>query len=152
MMSTWFLPRFRSSVSIEQDKLSLIRKGIKVKKLIFSEFPNNFVLFKKYNIFSTKMYQNLLELHGVDSSNQEIITVMKEQMFLLQTLLLSALNHQKNLQSYVWWHLKGLLLEWPPSEKKFFVAFLENGLSVQSSAMIRSKIQSMLIAISSYQD
>ena len=62
-------------MSIEQDKLSLMRMGIKVKKLIFSELPNDLVLFKQYNIFSIKMYQNLLELHGVDSSNQEIITV-----------------------------------------------------------------------------
>ena len=59
----------------EQDKLSLMRKEIKVKKLIFSELPNNFVLFKQYNISSTKMYQNLLELHAVDSANQETITV-----------------------------------------------------------------------------
>ena len=44
----------------EQDKLSLMRKKIKVKKLIFSELPNDFVLFKQYNISSTKMYQNLL--------------------------------------------------------------------------------------------
>ena len=59
----------------EQDKLSLMRKEIKIKKLIFSELPNDFVLFKQYNISSTKMYQNLLELHAVDSSNQETITV-----------------------------------------------------------------------------
>ena len=69
-------------MSIEQDKLSLMRVGIKVKKLIFSELQNDFVLFKQYNIFSTKMNQNLLELHGVDSvnvtvdsSNQEIIII-----------------------------------------------------------------------------
>ena len=59
----------------EQDKLSLMRKEIKVKKLIFSELPNDFVLFKQYNISSTKMYQNLLELHAVDSANHETITV-----------------------------------------------------------------------------
>ena len=46
-----------------------------VKKLIFSELPNDFVLFKEYNISSTKTYQNLLELHAVVSSNQETITV-----------------------------------------------------------------------------
>ena len=40
----------------EQDKLSLIRKEIKVKKLIFLELPNDFVLYKQYNISSTKMY------------------------------------------------------------------------------------------------
>ena len=59
----------------EQDKLSLMRKEIKVKKLIFSELPNDFVLFKQYNISSTKMYQNLLELQAIDSANQETIDV-----------------------------------------------------------------------------
>ena len=57
------------------NKLSLMRKEIKVKKLIFSELPNDSFLFKQYNISSTKMYQNLLELHAVDSANQETITV-----------------------------------------------------------------------------
>ena len=38
----------------EQDRLSLLRKVIKVKKLIFLELPND--LFKQYNISSTKMY------------------------------------------------------------------------------------------------
>ena len=38
---------------IERDKLSLIRKEIKVKKLIFLELPKDFVLFKQYNISST---------------------------------------------------------------------------------------------------
>ena len=59
----------------EQDKLSLMRKEIKVKKLLFLELPCDFVLFKHYNIFSTKMYQNLLGLHAVDSANQKTITV-----------------------------------------------------------------------------
>ena len=74
-------------MSIEQDKLSLMRVGIKVKKLIFSELQNDFVLFKQYNIFSMKMYQNLLELHGVVSFIQEIITV--EDIYEGTNLLLS---------------------------------------------------------------
>ena len=45
------------------------------KKLILSELPNYFVLLKQYNIFSTKIYQNSLELQDIDSSNREIITV-----------------------------------------------------------------------------
>ena len=55
--------------------MNKMRKEIKVKKLIFSELPNDFVLFKQYNISSTKMYQNLLELHAVDSSNQETLAI-----------------------------------------------------------------------------
>ena len=82
----------------EQDKLSLIRKEIKVKKLIFLELPNDFVLYKQYNISSTKMYQNHLELHVIDSSNQEV---------------------KKSEEPFV-------DLEWPPSEEEFFIALLEN--------------------------
>ena len=59
----------------EQDKLSLMRKEIKVKNLLFSESPCDFVLFKQYNISFIKMYQNLLGLHAVDSANKKTITV-----------------------------------------------------------------------------
>ena len=82
----------------EQDRLSLLRKVIKVKKLIFLELPNDFVLYKQYNISSTKMYQNHLELHVIDSSNQKV---------------------KKSEEPFV-------DLEWPPSEEEFFIALLEN--------------------------
>ena len=52
-----------------------MRREIKFKKVVFSELPNDFVLFKQYNISSKQMYQNLLALHSVDASNQEVITV-----------------------------------------------------------------------------
>ena len=50
----------------EQDKLFLMRKEIKFKKLVFSEL---FVLFKQLNLSSTKMFQNLLALHAVESAH-----------------------------------------------------------------------------------
>ena len=59
----------------EQDKLSLMRKEIKVKKLLFSDHSCDFALFKQYNISFTKMCQNLLGLHTVDSANQKTITI-----------------------------------------------------------------------------
>ena len=80
----------------EQDKLSLIRKEIKVKKLIFLELLNHFVLFKQYNFSSTKMYQNLLNL-----------TPERTQSL------------KKSEEPFVDLHL-------PPSEAEFFIAFLEN--------------------------
>ena len=55
----------------EQDQLSVMRREIKFKKLIFSDLPPNFVLFKQYNISAKQMYQNLLALHSVDACNQE---------------------------------------------------------------------------------
>ena len=59
----------------ESDQLSIMRREVKFKKLVFSELPPDFVLFKQYNITAKQMYQNLLALHSVDNSNQEVISV-----------------------------------------------------------------------------
>ena len=59
----------------EQDKLAILRREIKLKKIMFSELPSDFVYFKQYNISSKQMYENLLALHSVDQCNQEVITV-----------------------------------------------------------------------------
>ena len=55
----------------EQDQLSIMRREIKSKKLIFSELPS----LKQNNISAKQMYQNLLALHSVDACNQEVISV-----------------------------------------------------------------------------
>ena len=120
----------------EQDKLSLM-KEIKEKKLIFSDLPNDFVLFKQYNISSTKMYQNLLELHAVDSSNQEIITV--EDIYEGTNVLASnptlerTQSSKKSAKPRLMTSEEPFVdLEWPPSEEEFFIALLENEWSVCS--------------------
>ena len=59
----------------EEDQLSLMRKEVKFKKMVFSELPADFVLFKQYNISASKMYQNLLALHAVNPANQETVSV-----------------------------------------------------------------------------
>ena len=59
----------------EEDKLVLMRKEIKFKKMVFSELPTDFVMFKQYNITASKMFQNLMALHAVDPANQESISV-----------------------------------------------------------------------------
>ena len=58
----------------EQAQLSVIWREIKFK-VVFSEHPNEFILFKQFNIYAKKMYQNLLALHSVDASHQEVIPV-----------------------------------------------------------------------------
>ena len=40
----------------EQDQLAVMRREIKFKKVVFSELPNDFVLFKQYNISAKQMY------------------------------------------------------------------------------------------------
>ena len=59
----------------EQDQLSIMRREVKFKKLLFSDLPSDFKLFRQHNISAKVMYQNLLQLHAVDESNQEIISV-----------------------------------------------------------------------------
>ena len=113
----------------EQDKLSLIKKEIKVKKLIFLEFPNDFVLFKQYNISSTKMYENLLKLHAIDSSNQEVITV--EDIYEGTNVFASNPTSERT-QSLKKSEEPFVDLEWPPSEEEFFILLLENEWSVCS--------------------
>ena len=52
-----------------------MRKEIKFKKLVFLELPKDFIVFKQYNLSSSKIYQNLLALHSVKSAHQENISV-----------------------------------------------------------------------------
>ena len=79
----------------EQDKLMLMRKEIKFKKLFFSEFPKDFILFKQYNLSSSKMYQNLLALHAVESAHQEDISVEDIYEVAESLASLPALHTQK---------------------------------------------------------
>ena len=58
----------------EQDRLSIMRKEVKLKKMMFSQLPADFVLFKQYNLSSSQMYKNLLDLHAVDPANQETVS------------------------------------------------------------------------------
>ena len=46
----------------EQDKLSLMRKEVKMKKMIFSELPQDFVLFKQYNITTAQMLRTFMRI------------------------------------------------------------------------------------------
>ena len=59
----------------EQDQLSIMRREVKFKKLLFSDLPSDFKLFRQHNISAKIMYQNLLQLHAVDESNQETISI-----------------------------------------------------------------------------
>ena len=59
----------------EQDQLAILRRERKLKNALFLEMPSDFVYFKQYNITAKQMYENLLALHTVDPSDQEVITV-----------------------------------------------------------------------------
>ena len=70
----------------EEDQLSLMRKEVKFKKMVFSELPADFVLFKQYNISASKMYQNLLALHAVNPANQVDIYEVTDALASLPSL------------------------------------------------------------------
>ena len=72
----------------EEDQLSLMRKEVKFKKMVFSELPADFVLFKQYNISASKMYQNLLALHAVNPANQVDIYEVTDALASLPSCLL----------------------------------------------------------------
>ena len=83
------------------------------------------------------MYQNLLELHAVDSANQETITV--EDIYEGTNVLASNPTLERTQSSKKSAKPCSMEteepfadLEWPPSEEEFFIALLENEWSVCS--------------------
>ena len=49
----------------------MLQSPHRIKKVVFSELPSDFVLFKQYNISAEQMYQKLFPLHSVDATYQE---------------------------------------------------------------------------------
>ena len=115
----------------EEDKLVLMRKEIKFKKMVFSELPTDFVMFKQYNITASKMFQNLMALHAVDPANQESISVediyeVTDALASLPSLHRPKASRKKQSSAQV--GQESLAdLEWPPQEEEFVVALEADG-------------------------
>ena len=75
----------------EPDQLSVMRREVKFKKIMFSNLPSNFSLFRQYKITAKVMYQNLLQLYLVNDSNQ---TVSVEDIYEI-TKSLASLSKNK---------------------------------------------------------
>lgn len=115
----------------EQDQLSIMRREIKFKKLIFSELPSDFVLFKQNNISAKQMYQNLLALHSVDACNQEVISV--EDIYEITDSLDSLSVGKPQKKSKVAQQPEEEAdLEWPPQEEEFLITLDETGWTLGS--------------------
>ena len=80
----------------EPDQLSVMRREVKFKKIMFSNFPSTFSLFRQYNITAKVMYQNLLQLYLVNDSNQ---TVSVEDIYEITKSLasLGKKNHKREI-------------------------------------------------------
>ena len=115
----------------EQDQLSVMRREIKFKKLIFSDLPPNFVLFKQYKISAKQMYQNLLALHSVDACNQEVISV--EDIYEITDSLDSlSVGKPQNKSRTAQAPKEATDLEWPPQEEEFLITLDEGGWTLGS--------------------
>ena len=121
----------------EQDQLSVMRREIKLKKLIFSDLPSDFILLKQYNITAKQMFQNLLALHAVDPSNQETITVEdiyevtdSLSMLPLMTGLKKPRSKSNTSQQASAETVRDF--EWPPHEEEFVITLEENGWNLGS--------------------
>ena len=121
----------------EQEKLSIMRREIEFKKLMFSELSSDFILFKQYNITSANMFQNLLDLHAVDPAHQGTILVedIYEVTNILATLpaldVSSTKTRKRTSLGQTQSDVGAMVdLEWPPCEEEFIIALEEEGWSV----------------------
>ena len=133
----------------ENDQLSVMRREAKLKKTMFSEMPTDFILFKQYNISAKQMYQNLLALHSVDSSHQEVVSV--EDIYAVTESLdsLSMQNPTKKRSALAPERRAPTGdVQWPPQEEDFVITLDEGGWglgSVQSYDPDQDSIQVQLL-------
>merc|ERR1712237_216279 len=105
-------------------KINFQSREIKFKKLIFSELPSDFVLFKQNNISAKQMYQTLLALHSVDACNQEVISV--EDIYEITDSLDSLSVGKPQKKSKVAQQPEEEAdLEWPRQEDEFLITLDE---------------------------
>ena len=109
----------------EADQLAILSREVKLKKALFSEMPNDFVYFKQYNITAKQMYENLLALHTVDPSDQEVITVEDVYVASESVGTQSANKQAKRSRVPVEEPLKDF--NWPLQEEEFVVTLQEEG-------------------------
>ena len=101
--------------------------------MVFSESPNDFVLFKQYNISAKQMYQNLLALHSVDAAHQEVVSV--EDIFAITDSMdsFSIGKQAKNSKAKIAQKVSNSPisnLQWPPQEEDFIITLGEAGWSL----------------------
>ena len=114
----------------EADQLAILRQEVKLKKALFSEMPNDFVYFKQYNITAKQMYENLLALHTVDPSDQEVITVEDVYVASESVGTQSANKQAKRSRVPVEEPLRDF--NWPLQEEEFVAILQEDGWNLGS--------------------
>ena len=89
----------------------MMQKEVKFKKMVFSDLPSDFALFKQFGITASKMFQNLMALHAVDPANQEYISV--EDIYEVTNILASlpSLHRPKTNKKNHHHHQLSLLIQ-----------------------------------------
>ena len=128
----------------EKDQVTIMRKEIQFKKLLFSDMPHDFILFKQYNISAKQMFQNLLALHSVDASNQEIISVEDIYAITDSLQLLSLPKPKKRAPGGAGAAIPSEF-HWPPQDEEFVIFLQEDGWSLGSVSAYDDKTDSITI-------
>ena len=131
----------------EKDQLTIMRREVKLKKLMFLELPADFVLFKQFNISAKNMYENLLGLHSVESCNQEVISV--EDIYEITDSLNNLPLGKKTTNSTVQATPSESLadLQWPPDEEEYVVTLEEDGWSIGSVQSYNDEQDAILVQL-----
>ena len=96
-----------------------MRRKIKLKKLLLSELPPDYLLFGQYNIAPDLMFNNLLALHVVEESNQESISVKNIYEI---TKSLSFPMSERKVKAFPETQAHAIAdLEWPPQEEEIVI-------------------------------
>ena len=117
----------------EPDQLSVMRREIKLKKILFSDLPSDFPMFRQYNITAKVMYQNLLQLHSVDESNQETVSVediydITESLATVGKCKAKKVSHRESSSEAS----SEADIIWPPHEDDFIITLDEGGWNLGS--------------------
>ena len=105
--------------------MAILRREGKLKNALFLEMPSDFVYFKQYSITAKQIYKNLLALHMVDPSDQEIITV--EDIYVASESVgnQDANKQAKRSRAPVEEPLRDF--SWPLQEEEFVITLQEDG-------------------------
>ena len=121
-----------------------MKQLIRFENLLILDLPNDFILFKQYNIVAKHIFQNLLALHSVDASNQE--TIMMEDIYgITDSLQTWFLPEPKKGAPASFLEVTHNGLHWPPQDEEFIIFLQEDGWSLGSFQAYNDKTDSITL-------
>ena len=129
-----------------------MRRVIRFKNLLILDLPNDFILFKQYNIVAKQIFLNLLAFHSIVVSNQE--TIMMEDIYgitdviiygITDSLQTSFLPEPKKGAPASFLEVTHNGLHWPPQDEEFIIFLQEDGWSLGSFQAYNDKTDSITL-------